>query len=63
VALDGLGLSHHPQKRNPGRMDIADFNLVSVHKYSSQEPYQVQRSAKKCLKASRGHSSPQFLRN
>jgi hypothetical protein len=63
VALDGLGLSHHLQKRNPGRIDIAEFNLVPVHKYSSQEPYQVQRSAKKCLKISRGNFSPQFLRN
>lgn len=63
MALDGLGLSHHLQKRNPGRIDIADFNLVPVHKYSSQEPYHVQMSAKKCLKASRVHSFPQFLRN
>jgi hypothetical protein len=63
VALDGLGLSHHLQERNPGRMDIADFNLVPVHTYSSQEPYQVQRSAKKCLKISRGNSSSQSLRN
>jgi len=63
VAVDSLGLSHHLQQRNPGRMDIADFNLVAVHKYESQEPYQVQRSAKKSLKICHGNSSPQFLPN
>jgi hypothetical protein len=44
-------------------MDTADFNLVPVHKYNSQKPYQVQRSAKKCLKIGHGNSSPQFLPN
>lgn len=63
MALDSLGLSHHLQKRNPGRMDIADLNLVPVHKYNSQEPYQVQRSAKKCLEMGHGNSSPHFLLN